>query len=338
MSDNDPDPGNTNSNISEKYFRECFQVCAHDTHIANVFYSPSKQEKSKSRIFEADHGYGGSPVEHCLREALAIAQDHGFDIMAIECVPLSATDGSAKILANMKLVDLRMAIFHAIKSQFVKKRLANSVYHAVLLHSLATRARNDLNNDSHLVRRAGDEYVCIQPYLMTAPGLHERKAVVMSRDPSGGLWKNFSARQNSEVRIILDNQCNIPACAAYFDIDAQLPPEWLGAFSDYNLFVRNVIKAIRQPDIDIFAGNEGFISKVSEKLGQKKKTIVMGGKDKQENQIINKAMFSKLEQIKPDVYKTFFVSGADHYFENKRAEYANIMCEVIYGMKDKVRC
>jgi hypothetical protein len=59
-----------NFNISEDYFQECFQVNVRGAHVANVFYTPSKHEKKESRIFEAGHGYGGSPWEFCRRAAM----------------------------------------------------------------------------------------------------------------------------------------------------------------------------------------------------------------------------------------------------------------------------
>jgi hypothetical protein len=257
--------------------------------------------------------------------------------MAIECVPLSATDGSAKILDNMTLVELRMAIFYAVKSAFVRKRLEKSAYHALLLHSMAGRARNDLNNVSRLVRKAGDENILVQPYLMSAPGLQQKKMKIMSRDPSGGMWKNLSIKRQSETRIIQDNEYKVPACAAHFDMDAELPTKWRDAFTDYNLFVKNVVLAMKDPLINIFAGNEGFIDKVLKSLRNKKMTVVLGDSDKQENQVINMALFGELKRLRPDIYNVHLINGGDHYFENTPAEYAAVMDRIIFGMKDKTR-
>ncbi|MDR0726897.1 MAG: hypothetical protein LBF37_02430, partial [Rickettsiales bacterium] len=161
--------------------------------MTNIYFSYASREKPVFGTVYLMHGYGGSPIEPCMKMPMYAALEHGFDVVAIEGVALSATSGTKKKLAEMNLARQKLALLQGLISCKTNYRLSAD-YKIAWAHSMSCRALSDLVVQYKHLRKYFDEVVLNNPYFLPPSKLQAMKKRFMEKDPSGKLWMKLATK------------------------------------------------------------------------------------------------------------------------------------------------
>ena len=79
-------------NISKHFFANFHQITDDDNRpLTNIYWSKASSIEPACGCVYLIHGYGGSPIEPCMKVPMQAALKRGFDVVAVEGVDLSAT-------------------------------------------------------------------------------------------------------------------------------------------------------------------------------------------------------------------------------------------------------
>jgi hypothetical protein len=294
----------SSTNISTKFFDQSYQIKNQSNqHIANVFYSKTDRMSGPLGTLFTVHGYGGSPVEFCLKMPTERALANGFDVIACESVQLSATDGRPKSLSEMTLNNHRQAIFLALASAFLNKKIRKSDFRLIAAHSMGSRSICDLLMRSKLIQNYFDRYYVLNPFFL--PPKRLQKAYSKPE-----VWSRICSLPQTENRIIEGNQYSVPTCTGNYYVD--LPKEFGAGVSDIN----------------------GITQLVSKSLADSHVAFVLGEKDlpSYDNYNMNVKIYDGMNIRNKEL---FVVPGADHYFENARTEFCETFSGIISSLRDQ---
>lgn len=211
-------------NISKDFFTNFHQVKDNnDRPLTNVYWSNAPQEKQSFGCVYLIHGYGGSPIEPCMKVPMLAALARGFDVVAIEGVDLSATAEKDKNLNSMTLERQKLALQSGLNFSSTIPNISHD-YNIGWAHSISCRALSDLMVDSAFIRNYFAEIILNNPYMLPPPKVQTLRDKFMKRDPSGAMWDTLAHKVSNQMREIEHHQFKIPTCL--YNLCVPLPPQW----------------------------------------------------------------------------------------------------------------
>lgn len=334
-------------NIFKHHFTEKYEIYdeCNNTHVANIYYAPTKNRGAHTRVLRTIHGYDGAVDEFALRALMENGLDMGYDVLGIESLVMSITNPAVVPIEQKTLSNHRNALYwsmkYSVRDATIKKNLGKSVLNVTAAHSMGARGLTDCVFSAASVRYATDVYMLLQMYLLTAPGVVNS---VMECTANGTLERVSRFAKKSE-RTINGQKFQGNSKMPNFIID--LPIEWQEAFDDYIGFMKRVA-SIAQLDTyeeycalpenqKVFYKNEGFIKKLIQLMPKKETHLFMGSNDIYKNYILNMALGNELKNQKPNRFNIHSIEGGDHFFENVGEEYIRESGNVLYTLKDEIR-
>lgn len=225
------------NNISKEFFANYHQIQdAQQRPLTNIYWSRVPRSNPVYGTVYLVHGYGGSPVEPCMKVPMQKALAHGFDVVALEGVDLSATAGEQKQINAMTLerqkqaLDAGLHFCHKIDN-------INHDYNIGWIHSISCRALSDLMIDSQYIRNYFHEIVLNNPYFLPPPKVQMLREKFMRRDPSGTSWNMLMHKVSTQMREIERHTFKIPTCL--YNLCIPLPQQWTKQM-DYEELARRV--------------------------------------------------------------------------------------------------
>lgn len=240
------------NNIARTFFSECYQIRDESKRpMTNIFITHARCDKPVLGSIYFIHGYGGSPVEPCLKLPMQYALRSGFDVVAIEGIDLSATCGMDKDINTMTLERQKKALKFGLA--FCRNNPDLSAgYKIAWAHSISCRALSDLVVDSTMVGKYFDEYVLNNPYFLAPPKVGIVREKFLRRDPTGKRWKDFLFRPLWQSRQIENLNFQIPTCLN--NVWCPLPYEWRGADNNLALLARKMSHFVPMAKISFVLG------------------------------------------------------------------------------------
>lgn len=279
-------------NITQKYFDNFHGILDRDGNpLTNVYWSYTSDTLPIYGTLYVIHGYGGSPVEPCLKLPMQQAIADGFNVVAIEGVDLSATSGSAKNLNSMTLARQKQAIAAGLRYATTIADL-NTSRKIAWAHSISCRALAELIVDDTDMRDYFSEVVLNNPYFLAPPKVENMRTKLMQKDPSGKTWEQLTHKSSNMERIIENHKFKIPTCL--YNLCVPLPPIWQSAS----------IKALTR----IMAR---FVSKI-------RMYCVLGTSDNMADYQQNMTLIQNLHIPHKELIS---IPGANHSFENELDAY-----------------
>jgi len=213
-------------NISREYFTEFNQITDRDGRpLVNIYWDARGNTGNDKMCLYMIHGYGGSPVEPCMKVPMQYARKHGYNIVAIEGVDMSATYGPVKDITTMTLPRQKQALSAGLK--FCKRNPdLRASYNIAWVHSISCRALSDLVVDSPRLRNFFNEVVLNNPYFLPPPKVEQLRTRIMRRDPSGNTWREISRKSTVQTREIEGQMFKIPTCL--YNLFIPVPARWIG--------------------------------------------------------------------------------------------------------------
>lgn len=281
-------------NIARHFYSEFYQIANRDgSPLTNIYLSYANREQPVFGTVYLFHGYGGSPVEPCMKIPMLHALSCGFDVAALEGAALSATYSPDKDLSNMNLARQKHAIIRGLRFCNKVPDLCNK-YKIAWGHSLSCRALSDMVVESKFVRRYFSEIVLNNPYFITPSRVEKMRQKFIRRDPSGEMWRTFMDKTAVMSRVIENHKYSIPTNLR--NLSVPLPKSW-----QY------------MPDhIELLA------IKMSDYVKDMRMTFVLGTADDMAEYDQNVQFYNGLEV--PDK-ELISIEGANHQFENDIAQY-----------------
>ena len=211
-------------NISKRFFANYHQIQDEKSRpLTNIYWSLAPRPNTVYGTVYLVHGYGGSPVEPCMKVPMQKALAHGFDVVALEGVDLSATAGETKQINTMTLERQKQALDAGLHFCYTIDDI-NHDYNIGWIHSISCRAMSDLMIDSPLVRNYFNEIVLNNPYFLPPPKVQAMRDKFMRRDPSGTSWNALLHRVANQMREIERQTFKIPTCL--YNLCIPLPQQW----------------------------------------------------------------------------------------------------------------
>ncbi|MDR2413062.1 MAG: hypothetical protein LBD50_02515 [Rickettsiales bacterium] len=291
-----PDNCQTEYNISKLFFKECHQIQdRRKKPLTNVYFLKANRENPVYGTVYLMHGYGGSPIEPCMKIPMMNALECGFDIVAIESIALSATSDMKKNLSDMNFARHKYALTKGLEYCGNNTGLASD-YKVAWAHSMSCRALSDLSVHSEIIRGYFDELVMNNPYFLPPSKLQRSKQKCLEKDPSGRTWKILSHRPIIQTFHIEGKPYSIPANIN--NLEVPLPSDWKS--DDYDLDLKNIA------------------DKASQFFRNLKIDFILGAEDDKAEYMMNKKLIDALNLKEKRV---FTIDKAGHYFENGLEEY-----------------
>ncbi len=293
------------SNVSLSYFDKSYQIKSRRNRpLANIYISTCNHDMPVFGTMYFFHGYGGSPIEPCMKVPMQLAKSNGFDVVAIEGVDLSATSGTEKQLSAMTLARQKVVIARAL--QFCNDITElNQEYRISWVHSMSGRAMTDLCVYSPFVRNYFNEHVLANPYFV-APGrvriLFDR---MMRIDPTGQTWLRFIHKTSTKFRTIENVQYQFPA--SLYNLNVPLPKAW----------------ALSPNDI---------ASQMATLLNGNYVTFLLGTKDDMAEYDMNMMYYQALPTSNKNLV---LIDGGDHALENSIAQLANASRQILQNIQQR---
>lgn len=280
--------------LSKNFFEHSYQLRdMRQEPLTNVYWSCTDRASEVYGTVYFIHGYGGSPVEPCLKVPMMHALSSGFDVVALEGVDFSATCGNAKNIDNMTLMRQKKALRRGLAycRRIPDLSHKNNIAWA---HSMSCRALSDLMVDSVFVRNYFSSVVLNNPYMMAPDKVMQLKQRLVQVDPTGKKWNDFTQRTSVSSRNIESHSYQVPTRLRNLLIP--LPPNWDIDVPDFKLLARRM---------SYFIGNLYVY-------------FVLGTGDNMSDYNQNMQFFLGL---KNDDKELVCINGANHSFENAIAEY-----------------
>ncbi len=299
-----------NYNISKAFFTNFHQLTDENNRpLTNIYWSHGPCDHSqKFGCVYLIHGYGGSPVEPCLKLPMQYALQNGFDVVALEGVDLSATAGPVKELNTMTLDRQKRALDMGLR--FCRNMNSiNKDYNIGWVHSISCRALSDLMIDSLDVRYFFDELVLNNPYFLAPPKVLSLREKLYRRDPSGSAWEALTHKVTTQMREIEHHKFNIPTCL--HNLTIPLPPIWN-----------------TKPNFEELARIVSFFVK------HLRLNFVLGTNDNMADYNQNMRIFQGLAVPNKQVIS---IQGANHSFENVQSQYMEF-ARIIFEAAKKKMC
>lgn len=291
-------------NIAEKFFGRPYQINnSKKQHIANVFVAKTDRMAGPLGTFYTVHGYGGSPVEFCLKTPTELALENGFNVIALESIQLSATDGTPKSLSEMTLNNHRAAVFNALMHTVFTKEIKKTDFNVATAHSMGARSICDLSMSSNFIRKYFDKRYALNSFFL--PPKRLQKAYSKPE-----VWSRMCTIPQTEDRIIEGNTYTVPTCTNNYYVD--LP-------KDFGACVADVEKITELVSYSLMNSHVAF---------------VLGENDlpNYDNYKLNSTIYNNLTI--PDK-ELFIVPGANHYFENEKVQFYKTFENIITSLRDK---
>lgn len=296
-------------NISLKFFEHFYQIKdKKDKELANIYTLYADKSKPVFGTVYLMHGYGGSPMEFCMKLPAQKALENGFDVVAIEGVALSATYTSNNNIIEMTLPRHETAIYKSLEYCKNNDKLCHD-YKVAWAHSLSGRALADLIVENDFVRKYFNEYVMNNPYFLPPSKLTNLKKSMMERDSSGKFWNSVLHKLQTVKRIIDGVEYKIPASTYNFSVP--LPQN-----------LKHLIN-----DID------GLVNTVAELVHDKPIQFILGKDDTQAEYAQNKSLFKALPTEHKSIHK---IPGANHFFDSAPSGYIQCTEMVMSGIRNKL--
>lgn len=297
-------------NISKNFFANFHQIKDANNHpLTNVYWSPTSETGHAYGCVYLIHGYGGSPIEPCMKVPMTAALARGFDVVAIEGVGLSATAEKDKAVESMTLERQKQALHSGLEYCGTIRNISHD-YNIGWVHSISCRALSDLMVDSMFVRHYFNELILNNPYLLPPPKVQTLRAKFMQRDPSGESWKMLMHKVSTQLREIEQRQFKIPTCL--YNLCIPLPPQWAKrkAFEDLALRASYFVKQLR---LHFILGTADNMADYNQNL-----------------QIFNGLCIPNKQLVS--------IQGANHAFENALGQYSDfsgVILDTIRGRRLK---
>lgn len=292
-------------NISLSYFEKSYQIKnRRNKPLANIHLSLGKTTNPSFGTIYFIHGYGGSPIEPCMKIPMQLALNNGFDVIAIEGIDLSATSGTEKQISAMTLARQKAVVFHSL--QFCEKiPEINHNYQVSWVHSMSGRAMADLCVYSPFVRHYFNEHIMANPYFVPPTRVWALYEKIMRTDPSGRTWRTLMHKTSTMYRMI--NNIKYPYPASLYNLNVPLPKSWKLSPGD--------------------VANRMYPS-----LDGRHITFLLGTGDHMAEYGINRQYYDALPTTNKSLY---LIDGADHTFENSQMAYENISQKILTSLKDR---
>ena len=201
---------NNDNNISKGFFANYHQIQDEKARpLTNIYWSQVPRSNTVYGTVYLVHGYGGSPVEPCMKVPMQKALAHGFDVVALEGVDLSATAGQVKQINAMTLDRQKQALDAGLHFCRTLSTI-NHDYNIGWIHSISCRALSDLMIDSPEIRNYFNEIVLNNPYFLPPPKVQLLREKFMRRDPSGSSWEMLTHKVSTQMREIERHTFKIP--------------------------------------------------------------------------------------------------------------------------------
>lgn len=296
-------------NISRHFYSEFYQITDHDGGpLTNIYLSYADRNMPVFGTVYLFHGYGGSPVEPCLKIPMLYALSRGFDVAALEGAALSATYSDKKDLSNMNLARQKYAIMRGLWFCSKNDRLCHDNKIA-WGHSLSCRALSDMVAEHPFVRQYFGEVILNNPYFITPSRVEKLRNKLIKRDPSGSMWRTLVDKAATMYRIIENQKYSIPTCLR--NLAVPLPQAW--QYKPENI--------------------ESLAAKMSDFVTDIRMTFVLGTADDMAEYNQNLKFYNGLKVTNKELIS---IDGADHSFENAIPQYN----QVAHGIIDNIytRC
>ena len=295
-----------NENITKRYFDNFQQLKDKNNRpLTNVYWSKTPVDFPSYGSIYLIHGYGGSPVEPCMKLPMQYAIQTGFDVVAIEGVDLSATATEPKNIEEMTLERQKQALLAGI--EFCKTLDdINTSNKIAWVHSISCRALADLTVESPNVRDYFNEVVLNNPYFLAPPKVQKLHEKMMQKDPSGATWTALTKKSATMLREIERHTFKIPTCV--YNLCIPLPPALSKLTTNYANLVRMMSHFVYRVHL----------------------LFILGTDDNMADYNQNRQLFNYLNVPHKQLVS---INGANHSFENATSQYAEFARQIINGMK-----
>ncbi len=294
----------TEDNISLSYYDNFWQIERRGTPLTNIYWSRAKNVEQSYGTVYLIHGYGGSPIEPCMKIPMQAALDAGFDVAAIEGVAMSATYGTKRI-EKMNLARQKAAIMQGLEFCETLPNINHS-YNIAWAHSISCRALSDLLVAYPETRNYFRELVLNNPYFITPSRVSATYNRIMAKDPSGITWQTILKRPALLFREIENIRYQIPSCL--FNLNVPLPKSW-------------AIEPDQLPELS---------KRISSYIDEINVLFVLGTSDNMAEYSQNVQIFNGIEVPNRELIS---IRDANHSFENKLPEYTNVVSNILERIK-----
>jgi hypothetical protein len=252
------------------------------------------------------HGYGGSPVEFCMKTPADLALENGFNVVALESIQLSATEGFPKLLSEMTLANHKAATFNALRYAIFAKDIPKTDFNIMAAHSMGARSLCDLSIRSKFIRNYFNRHCVLNPFFLPPKRLQEAYS-------KPEIWSRMCTIPKIETRKIEGDTYAIPTCTNNYYVD--LP-------ADFGASVQDIDKITKL---------------VSSSLEDNHVSFILGGLDlpNYDNYKLNMNIYNNLNIPQKDL---FVVPDADHYFENQKVQFYKTIGNIITSLRDDILC
>lgn len=307
-------------NISIPFFKEFHQIKdRRNKPLVNVYMSYANHNHSVCGTVYLMPGYGGSPVEPCMKLAMENALKQDFDVVVIEGVAISATSGGKKNLTEMNLARQKKALVEGLKFCEANERLYHN-YKIAWAHSMSCRALVDLIFYSEEMRSYFDECVLNNPYFVPPSKVQKSKEKSLEKDPSGKSWRDITYRLSQPVRFIEKGAFTVPTCL--HNLEVPIPEKWRAIVTSDTLEIA----------WDILGNALKFAEKVSPFINKTPVKFVLGTGDNMAEYSQNYRLF---EALNVNDKKLFSIDGANHSFENMPELYDKLVGDIFNQIKEQ---
>lgn len=295
-------------NISKSYY-DGFETLYdhHGTALTNVYWSRGRGDMPAGTMYLI-HGYGGSPVEPCMKIPMEIARDAGFDVVAIEGVAMSATSCGEKSIDKMNLARQKQAVLRGMRFCEMLSGVSHR-YSVVWAHSISCRALSDLFVHEPKFGRLFNEIILNNPYFVAPHKVRVLYDKMMARDPSGKMWNEMMLKPRAQKRHIETVDCNFPTRL-------------------YNLVLPMSAKlGGRDAPLDMVA------QRMSDFVGDTRVSFVLGTADDMAEYSQNVEIFNNLKTFNKELIS---IDGANHSFENALDAYRQKTAIIVDRIKSNI--
>ncbi|MDE6478018.1 MAG: hypothetical protein K2L94_02090 [Alphaproteobacteria bacterium] len=296
------------ANISIKYFDNFHQILdRRGRPLTNIYWSRTPIDIPSVGTVYFIHGYGGSPVEPCMKEPMKLALGHGFDVVAIEGVALSATSGAPRKILDMNLARQKLALLRGLGQARALTDL-NQSYKVAWVHSISCRALSDLVVMLPEMRCFFDEVILNNPYFLPPSRVFQTQERYMRRDPSGKTWRTLMGRTSMQQRNIENVQYRVPT--SLYNLAVPLPAQWQSTAMPVG----------------------GLARTMSHFLGDMRLAFVLGTADDMAEYTQNVELYDGLQIPNKELKE---IPGANHSFENALDEYRDCSQQILTKIRNR---
>lgn len=294
------------TNITRDYFDNFHDITDKDGRpLVSIYWSYSAPEILNYGTMYLIHGYGGSPIEPCLKLPMQQALAFGFNVVAIEGADLSATAMTDKDINSMTLQRQKQALAAGLRYAATIPNM-NTAHKIAWAHSISCRALAELIVDNKDIRDYFSEMVLNNPYFLAPPKVQNMHKKMMQKDPSGKTWDALTKKSSNMPRQIENYTFKIPTCL--YNLCVPLPPMW----------------AKQQENI------REITRKMSHFIKQLRMYCVLGTADNMADYQQNRQLIQSL----PIAHKQLIsIHGANHSFENALTQYQQFVRVIINSIR-----